>query len=98
MILAKTGGLKPWQLRLVGSWVGLTAVAVFAMVVLGGVTRLTRSGLSMVDWRPQGSRLPTTDDEWQAEFAKYKAFPEFKLVNSVSVAAENGLRLSRACR
>lgn len=51
------------------------------MVVLGGVTRLTRSGLSIVEWRPEGSLLPRTDEEWQAEFDKYKQFPEFHLVN-----------------
>lgn len=48
------------------------------MVVLGGVTRLTRSGLSMTDWRPQGSLPPTTDQEWQREFDKYKHFPEYQ--------------------
>lgn len=89
MLFARTGGRKPWQLRLVGSWVAVSAAAVFLMVVLGGVTRLTRSGLSMVDWRPQGSRLPATDEEWEVEFAKYRAFPEFKLVNSVSQGNAN---------
>jgi heme a synthase len=80
----KIGTLTPGQLRAVGAWLGVTAAAVFAMVVLGGVTRLTRSGLSMVEWRPEGSRLPSTDEEWQVEFDKYKQFPEYKLINSVS--------------
>jgi cytochrome c oxidase assembly protein subunit 15 len=58
-----------------------TAGMVFVMVVLGGVTRLTRSGLSIVEWRPHGEVLPTNDEEWQREFDKYKAFPEYQKVN-----------------
>eukprot|EP00929_Paragymnodinium_shiwhaense_P075854 TRINITY_DN38842_c0_g1_i1.p1 TRINITY_DN38842_c0_g1~~TRINITY_DN38842_c0_g1_i1.p1 ORF type:complete len:382 (-),score=48.54 TRINITY_DN38842_c0_g1_i1:233-1294(-) len=54
---------------------------VFIMVVLGGVTRLTRSGLSMVDWKPQGFNMPQTTEEWEKEFDKYKQYPEFKMLN-----------------
>lgn len=57
------------------------AAAVFVMVVLGGVTRLTRSGLSIVEWRPEGSWLPSTEAEWAVEFEKYKQFPEYHMVN-----------------
>lgn len=64
--------------RAVGWWLIGTAGSVFGMVVLGGVTRLTRSGLSMVDWRPQGRWLPQTEEEWEAEFDKYKQFPEYQ--------------------
>jgi cytochrome c oxidase assembly protein subunit 15 len=64
------------------AWLLGTAGAVFAMVVLGGVTRLTRSGLSIVEWRPQGEVLPTTEAEWAAEFAKYQRFPEYQRVNA----------------
>lgn len=64
-----------------GYWLMGTAGMVFAMVVLGGVTRLTRSGLSIVEWRPEGEKLPSTDAEWQVEFEKYKAFPEYQKVN-----------------
>ncbi|GBG34166.1 Cytochrome c oxidase assembly protein COX15 [Hondaea fermentalgiana] len=67
--------------RGVGAWLLGVSGAVFGMVVLGGVTRLTRSGLSMVDWRPQGSMLPQTDEAWAAEFEKYKQFPEYKRLN-----------------
>jgi cytochrome c oxidase assembly protein subunit 15 len=52
------------------------------MVVVGGVTRLTRSGLSMTDWKFTGERYPRSQDEWEAEFAKYRRSPEFKRVNS----------------
>jgi len=68
--------------RLVGYWLAGTAGMVFAMVVLGGVTRLTRSGLSIVEWRPEGERYPRNEWEWAEEFAKYKAFPEYQRVNS----------------
>jgi len=46
--------------------------------VVGGITRLTRSGLSMTDWRPQGKAMPRTPEEWEAEFEQYKQFPEYK--------------------
>ncbi len=46
---------------------------------LGGVTRLTESGLSMVNWKLLGERWPKTEDEWVAEFEKYKQYPEFKM-------------------
>ena len=48
------------------------------MVVVGGITRLTRSGLSMTDWRPQGKRWPRNDEEWDAEFSRWKEFPEYQ--------------------
>jgi cytochrome c oxidase assembly protein subunit 15 len=67
--------------RVAGYWIMGTAGMVFVMVVLGGVTRLTRSGLSIVEWRPHGEVLPTNDEEWQCEFDKYKAFPEYQKVN-----------------
>lgn len=43
--------------------------------------RLTRSGLSMTEWRPQGAKLPSTDAEWAVALAKYRDTPEFKKVN-----------------
>jgi len=55
---------------------------VVAMIVIGGITRLTDSGLSIVEWRPiTGIFPPFSYDAWQAEFAKYKAFPEYNSVN-----------------
>ena len=76
------------QQRAVGWWLGGCTGMVFGMVVLGGVTRLTRSGLSMVDWRPQGRLPPMNDAEWQVEFDKYKAFPEYSAVNSAMTLEE----------
>jgi len=55
---------------------------VFAMVILGGVTRLTHSGLSMVDWHPISGWLPPLNEAaWLAEFENYKQFPEYQKIN-----------------
>ncbi len=55
---------------------------VFAIVVIGGLTRLTHSGLSIVEWQPLvGTIPPLTHADWEASFAGYRATPEFKLVN-----------------
>ncbi|KAL1304098.1 hypothetical protein AAFC00_000533 [Neodothiora populina] len=60
-----------------------SAASVFGIVVFGGLTRLTESGLSITEWRPvTGSLPPTTTEKWEAEFALYRASPEFKLLNS----------------
>lgn len=61
----------------VGWWLMGCSGAVFGMVVLGGITRLTRSGLSMTEWRPQGTLWPKDEAQWMEEFEKYKRFPEF---------------------
>ena len=45
------------------------------MVSVGGLTRLTRSGLSMTDWKLQGGLPPTTRAEWEREFQRYKQYP-----------------------
>lgn len=64
--------------RAVGWWLIGTSASVFAMVVVGGITRLTRSGLSMTDWRPQNKPWPRDAAAWEAEFARYKEFPEYQ--------------------
>jgi heme A synthase len=51
------------------------------MVVVGGLTRLTKSGLSMVEWRMFGERPPTSTEMWEEEFAKYKEHPEYLKLN-----------------
>ena len=73
-------GVLPAKRRVVGAWLAGCSTMVFGIVVLGGLTRLTESGLSIVDWRPlAGSIPPRTDAEWDAEFAKYQASPEYLL-------------------
>jgi cytochrome c oxidase assembly protein subunit 15 len=64
--------------RAVGAWILGCSGLVFAMVSLGGATRLTRSGLSMVDWKLTGIKLPSKQEEWEEEFTKYQQFPEYK--------------------
>lgn len=75
--------------RTVALWLLVCCALIYAMVVLGGVTRLTHSGLSMVDWDPiMGVVPPVTDADWQAVFERYKQFPEYKQVNrGMSLAA-----------
>ncbi|MEK9670892.1 MAG: COX15/CtaA family protein [Rhodospirillaceae bacterium] len=71
------------RLDLVAVWLFVIAVMIFAMVVLGGVTRLTESGLSMVDWRPVTGWLPPMGEAaWQKVFDAYRTSPEYKRVNA----------------
>ena len=64
-------------------WLGCVAFMVFALVVVGGATRLTDSGLSITEWQPLlGVWPPLSDAGWQAAFEKYKLSSEFKLQNS----------------
>jgi len=68
--------------RQIAYWLLICGAVIFGMIVLGGVTRLTHSGLSMVEWRPLlGIIPPIGQDEWMAVFEKYKQFPEYKKVN-----------------
>lgn len=68
--------------RIVGRWLLGCSGLVVGAVVLGGVTRLTESGLSMVDWHlVREMKPPRTQAEWEAEFSKYQQFPEFKIMN-----------------
>lgn len=64
---------------IVACWLLTICAAIFVMVVLGGVTRLTHSGLSMVEWEPiMGILPPLSEDAWTATFDKYKQFPEYQ--------------------
>lgn len=66
------------QSKWIGRWLGTCAGMCFGAVVIGGLTRLTESGLSMVHWSAFGERPPLTREEWEKEFEKYKEFPEYK--------------------
>ncbi|XP_065750179.1 heme A synthase COX15 isoform X3 [Phocoena phocoena] len=75
--------------RVVGRWLLVCSGTVAGAVILGGVTRLTESGLSMVDWHLiKGMKPPTSQEEWEAEFQKYQQFPEFKILNHDMTLAE----------
>ncbi|XP_006459973.1 hypothetical protein AGABI2DRAFT_149938 [Agaricus bisporus var. bisporus H97] len=66
----------------VGRWLLLSSTLAFSVIVVGAVTRLTESGLSITEWRPiTGVIPPLSHADWLEEFEKYKATPEFKILN-----------------
>ena len=66
----------------VAAWLFASAFMVAAMIVIGGITRLTESGLSMVEWRPLIGWIPPIGDaEWQRVFDLYRQTPEYRAVN-----------------
>lgn len=67
--------------RLPLNWLVLLCVMIYIMIILGGVTRLTGSGLSMVTWDPFTFLPPFSEHAWQAEFARYQTSPEFQHIN-----------------
>lgn len=70
-------------LRPVRLWLYAVAALIVAMVVVGGATRLTESGLSITEWKPlTGALPPLSQDAWQAEFDKYKAIPQYEILNA----------------
>ena len=72
----------PPAARAIGVWLWIAAVLVFAMVLVGGATRLTESGLSIVEWKPVTGVIPPLGEAgWQAEFAKYKTIPQYEQLN-----------------
>jgi cytochrome c oxidase assembly protein subunit 15 len=80
-LLSSSSTFDP-QRRPVAFWLLACCALVFAMVVVGGVTRLTHSGLSIVEWQPIVGAIPPLDDaQWQETFDKYKLTPEFRLRN-----------------
>jgi cytochrome c oxidase assembly protein subunit 15 len=79
---------RPRPLAL-SNWLLLVAALVLAMVVVGGITRLTESGLSIVKWEPiSGALPPLGDSAWQAEFAAYQHSPQYQLVNTGMTMAD----------
>jgi cytochrome c oxidase assembly protein subunit 15 len=75
--------------RAIARWLIMVAILIFAMVILGGVTRLTGSGLSMVEWAPiMGAVPPLSEDEWLVAFDKYKQYPEYQKINQAMSLSE----------
>jgi heme a synthase len=75
--------------RAIRLWLLLVAALIFAMMLVGGATRLTESGLSIVEWKPvTGTLPPLSEAAWQAEFDKYKAIPQYREVNRGMSLAE----------
>lgn len=63
-------------------WLNISILFLFLMIFIGGMTRLTDSGLSMVTWKPLTGILPPIgNDQWEESFNQYKSFPEYKIIN-----------------
>ncbi len=76
------GEARTDRLRPVRIWLYVLAVAVLLMVAVGGITRLTDSGLSITEWKPiSGMIPPLSAEDWQAEYDAYRQIPEFQLQN-----------------
>jgi cytochrome c oxidase assembly protein subunit 15 len=70
------------SVRALRVWLLVVAGLIFAMILVGGATRLTESGLSIVEWKPlTGTVPPLSESAWQAEFEKYKTIPQYQQVN-----------------
>jgi len=70
------------RVRAVRLWLYAVAALVLAMVLVGGATRLTESGLSITEWKPVVGALPPLDAaQWQSEFEKYQAIPQYRELN-----------------
>jgi len=68
--------------RALATWLFFVAALIVLMVVIGGITRLTESGLSITQWKPiSGIVPPLNDAQWQAEFAHYQRIPEYQQLN-----------------
>jgi len=75
--------------RAIALWLLACCAMIFAMVVIGGITRLTESGLSITEWRPlSGVIPPLSDAEWQQAFARYQQIPEYQQLNRGMTLAE----------
>ncbi len=75
--------------RAIATWLFICAALIFAMVVIGGITRLTESGLSITEWKPvTGALPPFSEAAWEAEFEKYRQIPEYRERNLGMTLAE----------
>ena len=73
----------------IANWLLAVAALVFTMVVVGGITRLTESGLSITEWKPvSGAIPPLSEAAWQDAFAKYQQIPEYQLINKGMTLAQ----------
>ena len=87
-VFPSLAGDRP-QDRAIAAWLLLCAAMIFAMAVIGAITRLTESGLSIMEWAPlSGALPPLSEAEWQRLFALYKTIPEYQQINrGMSLAA-----------
>ena len=74
---------REFHTRAIRLWLYAVAALVLAMVLVGGATRLTESGLSITEWKPvMGTLPPLGESGWQAEFEKYRAIPQYRQLNA----------------
>ena len=86
---ARAGAIDAASNRPLVGWLAACCLLVFAMVVVGGITRLTHSGLSITEWQPiVGALPPMSSADWDEAFAKYRTTPEFRDVNHAMALAE----------
>jgi cytochrome c oxidase assembly protein subunit 15 len=86
-LLARGG--TPASQRAVAGWLIVCCALIFAMVVVGGITRLTHSGLSIVEWQPIVGAVPPLDEaQWRETFEKYQRTPEYEKINKGMTLAE----------
>lgn len=79
---AESGWQSSWRPNAIANWLYFTAAIVFAIVVVGGITRLTESGLSITEWNVvTGTLPPLSEKAWLAEFALYQNTTEYQTVN-----------------
>src|SRR5436189_4514467 len=92
-VAANSPGTRAHSQRSIALWLLVCCALLFAMVVVGGVTRLTHSGLSITEWQPiVGTLPPLGDAEWNEAFRKYQATPEYNQVNrGMSLEAFKGI-------
>ena len=82
MLQPSAAFLSPARPRAIARWLFVVAAMIVGIVVVGGITRLTESGLSITDWKPLTGFVPPLDDvQWQAEFANYRRIPQYELIN-----------------
>jgi cytochrome c oxidase assembly protein subunit 15 len=88
-----TSFLRTDRSRPVAVWLFAVAFLVLCMVIVGGATRLTGSGLSITEWKPVTGMIPPLSEQgWAAEFAKYQRIPQYQLVNrGMTLAAFKGI-------
>lgn len=82
-------GMRPATRRRLGWWLATWAGMVLVLVLVGGATRLTESGLSITEWKPVTGVIPPLDEAlWEAEFARYKQIPEYTELNAGMTLAQ----------
>lgn len=74
--------------KVVGGWLLVCSGMAVGSIILGGVTRLTKSGLSMVHWHPFAELPPSGHQQWEQEFLKYQEYPEYKECNQAMTLSE----------